>query len=122
MDSDTDRRPEQVSPRVSAIVTAYNGGPVIWKANESHLPPTRPVDEVVVIDDGSTDDTAAIVERYAKRGVRLVRQQNRGLPAARNRGIQETTGELIAFLDCDDIWLPEKTDFQIRYLADHPKM
>jgi glycosyltransferase involved in cell wall biosynthesis len=122
VDSDTHRSPEQLAPRVSAIVTAYNGEPFIRDAIESILAQTRPVDEVVVIDDGSTDGTAAIVERYTEKGVRLVRQQNRGLPEARNRGIQETTGELITFLDCDDIWLPEKTELQIRYLADHPRM
>ncbi len=122
VNSDTHRHPEQVPPRVSAVVTAYNGGPFIRDAIESILAQTRPVDEVVVIDDGSTDDTAAIVERYAGKGVRLVRQENRGLPEARNRGIQETTGELIAFLDCDDMWLPEKTELQMRYLADHPQI
>ncbi len=120
VNSDTPHRPERVPPRVSAIITAYNGGPFIRDAIESILAQTCSVDEVVVIDDGSTDDTAAIVEGYAEKGVRLVRQQNRGLPEARNRGIQETTGELIAFLDCDDIWLPEKTELQMGFLADHP--
>jgi len=122
VNSDTHRRLENVPPRVSAIVTAYNGGQFIRDALESILAQTRPVDEVVVIDDGSTDDTAPIVERYAERGVRLVRQENRGLPEARNRGIRETTGELIAFLDCDDMWLPEKTKIQVDYLADHPQV
>lgn len=106
--------------RVSAIVTAYNGASFVADAIESILAQTRPVDEIVVIDDGSTDNTAEIVDRYRPNGVRCVRQENRGLPLARNRGIAETTGELIAFLDCDDMWLPEKNALEVDYLLAHP--
>lgn len=111
---------EQRRSRVSAIVPVYNGAAFISAAIESILAQTRPVDEVVVIDDGSTDETPAIVRRYASAGVRCISQQNRGLSEARNRGILETTGELVTFLDCDDTWLPEKTALQIEYLATHP--
>src|SRR5260370_27491420 len=106
--------------RVSAIITAFNGEAFIAAAIESVLGQTRPADEIVVVDDGSTDDTAAIVERFHSRGVRLVRQENRGPSEARNRGIAETTGNLIAFLDCDDLWVPAKTERQIEHLLDHP--
>lgn len=108
--------------RVSAIITAFNGEPFIAAAIESVLGQTRPLDEIVVVDDGSTDRTPAIVERYCSRGVCLVRQENRGISEARNRGIAETTGNLIAFLDCDDLWAPEKTEQQARQLIDHPEV
>ncbi len=106
--------------RVSAIVTAYNGAAFVVDAIESILAQTRPVDEIVVVDDGSTDNTAEIVESYRAFGVRCIRQENRGLPRARNRGILETTGDLIAFLDCDDTWLPDKNRLQLDYLIAHP--
>src|SRR5258707_1975884 len=108
-------------PRVSAIVTAYNGAAYVADAIESILAQTRPVDEIVVVDDGSTDNTAEIVESYRAFGVRCIRQENRGLPGARNRGVRETTGDLVAFLDCDDTWLPDKNDLQVDYLTAHPE-
>jgi glycosyltransferase involved in cell wall biosynthesis len=89
-------------------------------AIESVLAQTRPVDEFVVIDDGSTDNTAEIVDKFRARGVRLIRQENLGVIGARNRGITETTGELIAFIDQDDAWLPEKTERQVKHLTSHP--
>jgi glycosyltransferase involved in cell wall biosynthesis len=109
-------------PRVSAIVTAYNGAEFIADAIESILAQTQPVDEIVVIDDGSIDNTADIAESYRSRGVRCIRQENRGLPGARNRGIAETTGDFIAFLDCDDSWLPEKNAVEVQYLVEHPEV
>src|SRR3982074_2664398 len=108
------------APRVSVILPAYNGARFIVAAIESVLAQTRPVDEFVVIDDGSTDDPAKIVDRFRPRGVRLIRQENLGVIGARNRGISETTGELIAFIDQDDAWLPGKTELQIKYLTSHP--
>lgn len=107
-------------PRVSAIITAYNGAAYVADAIESILAQSRRVDEIVVIDDGSTDNTSDIVARYEPYGVRCIRQENRGLPSARNRGIRETSGELIAFLDCDDVWLKEKNALQVAYLLAHP--
>jgi glycosyltransferase involved in cell wall biosynthesis len=107
---------------VSAIIPAYNGEAFVADAIESVLTQTLPMSEIVVIDDGSIDGTAAVVERYASKGVRCIRQENRGPSAARNRGIAETTEELIAFLDCDDTWLPEKTALQVEYLMAHPKV
>ena len=98
---------------VSAIITTYNYGRFIEGAIDSVLHQTRPPDEVVVVDDGSTDDTAAIVARYRSRGVRYIYQQNAGAGSARNRGIQATSGELVAFLDADDRWLPDKIALQL---------
>lgn len=107
-------------PRVSAIITAFNGGPFIADAIESVLAQSMPVHELFVIDDGSTDETFAIVEPYIELGVRLIRQENRGIAGARNRGIAESTGDLIAFLDCDDLWAPEKTAVQVQHLIEKP--
>lgn len=93
-------------PRLSVVIPAYNSAHMISQSIESVLAQSRPVDEIIVIDDGSTDDTARVVAGFADRGVRCLRQANQGISRARNRGIAETTGELIAFLDHDDLWLP----------------
>lgn len=108
--------------RVSAIIPVFNAAHFVADAIESILAQTRRPDEIVVVDDGSTDDTAQVVARYASQGVRYIYQQNRGPGSARNRGIQETKGELIAFLDADDLWLPAKTEVQAAYLAAHPSV
>src|SRR5262245_2930157 len=110
------------TPRVSAVITAFNGEPYLADAIESVLNQTMPVHELVVVDDGSTDQTAAVVRRYTSPRVRLVQQKNQGLPRARNRGLAETTGELVCFLDCDDFWLPEKTELQARHLLEHDQV
>jgi len=106
--------------RVSAIITTYNAAHFVGEAIESVLAQTRLPDEIVVIDDGSTDDTARVVARYASHGVRYVYKRNGGPGSARNRGIRETSGDLVAFLDADDLWLPPKTELQLAYVAAHP--
>lgn len=105
---------------VSAIITTYNYGHFIAGAIDSVLRQTRPPDEVVVVDDGSTDDTAAKVRPYEAQGVRYIYQQNAGAGAARNKGIQSTHGRLLAFLDADDRWLPNKLELQLEHLRCHP--
>jgi glycosyltransferase involved in cell wall biosynthesis len=107
-------------PRVSAVITTYNYERYVAAAIESVLGQTVPPDEVVVVDDGSTDGTAAVVAGYTGRGVRYIRQANAGAGAARNRGIRETRGELIAFLDADDCWLPDKLERQLAHLRCYP--
>lgn len=107
---------------VSAIVTAYNAAAFIQEALDSVLAQTHPADEIVVVDDGSTDNTAALVATYAARGVRCVTQPNQGAGAARNRGLAETTGEWVAFLDGDDLWLPDKLERQLAYATAHPEV
>ena len=92
--------------RVSVVTPAYNAAATIGGAISSVLGQTYRDAEVVVVDDGSTDATAAIAEAYGD-PVRVVRQENRGVAAARNRGIGEAAGELIAFCDADDAFLPE---------------
>jgi len=91
---------------VSIVITCYNQGPFIAEAIESALSQTSPASEILVVDDGSTDDTDQIVGRFS--GVRYIRQPNQGLVAVtRNRGIQETAGAYIVFVDGDDRLLPE---------------
>src|SRR5262249_62084758 len=102
------------TPRVSAVITAFNGEPYLADAIESVLNQTMPVHELVVVDDGSTDQTAAVVRRYTSSRVRLVQQKNQGLPRARNRGLAETTGKLVYVLDCDALCLNSIETLQAR--------
>ena len=108
--------------QISAVITAYNSEAFIAEAISSVLEQTHPVDEIVVVDDGSTDQTRMIVESFAPQGVRYVYQENGGPGAARNTGIQATSGEIIAFLDADDVWLKDKTKRQHAYLSEHPEV
>ena len=110
-----------IEPRVSVIVNAYNSESYIADAIKSVLNQSRAVDEIVVIDDGSLDATRQVVAEFADQGIKFIQQQNMGVSAARNKGIRETTGEYIAFLDADDIWLENKTRSQIDYLNAHPE-
>ncbi len=92
--------------RVSAVIPTYNRGPLIARAIDSVLAQSRPPDEIVVVDDGSVDDTAERIAPYLDR-VRYVRQENAGSSAARNRGVEEAVHPWIAFLDSDDHWRPD---------------
>jgi lipopolysaccharide exporter len=107
--------------RVSAVITAYNSEAYIAQAIQSVLKQTRAVDEIVVIDDGSSDHTRQVVAEFANQGIKYIQQENKGAGGARNRGIRETSGEFIAFLDADDIWLEDKTTLQLEYLNEHPQ-
>jgi glycosyltransferase involved in cell wall biosynthesis len=94
--------------KVSTAIPAFNRRDYLPRAIDSALAQSVPVDEIIVVDDGSTDGSAEFLEsRYGNR-VRVVRQANLGVGPARRRGIQEARGEWIAFLDSDDEWLPER--------------
>lgn len=82
---------------------------------------THPVREIIVVDDGSTDDTARRMAEFGDR-VRYLRQENGGVSTARNRGVAEATGDCIAFLDADDVWHSEKLGRQIDALRSHPEL
>ena len=104
---------------VSTVIPAFNRAHLIRRALESALPQQQPGDEVLVVDDGSTDDTARVVAAYGDR-LRYIRTENRGAGAARNRGIEEARGDLVAFLDSDDEWMPGKLDLARRWMAARP--
>lgn len=104
------------APRVSVIVPCFNAEDYVGQALDSALAQTHGNIEIIVVDDGSTDSTPEILAGYADR-VRVLRQQNSGSAAARNRGIDAATGELVAFLDADDFWFPEKLQMQVSHLV-----
>ena len=106
-------------PEVSVIIPAYNAGRTIDAALQSVFAQTFRSFEVIVVDDGSTDDTAARLARWADR-VTCLRQSNRGPAHARNQALRVASGELIAFLDADDVWLPRKLERQVAYFRRFP--
>ncbi|HUT35664.1 MAG TPA: glycosyltransferase [Planctomycetota bacterium] len=99
-------------PRVSVVIPAFNAERYLRETLESVLAQTYRDFEVVVVDDGSSDGTAELAASFGE-PVRCIRQANAGPSAARNRGIREARGELIAFVDSDDLWLPEKLAEQV---------
>jgi glycosyltransferase involved in cell wall biosynthesis len=104
---------------ISCVIPVYNGEHFVAEAVESVLAQTFGLVEVVVIDDGSTDQTPRVLSSFGDR-IKVISQANAGQSAARNRGIQAAAGELIAFLDADDLWLPEKLALQMARLAENP--
>ena len=108
-------------PLVSCIVPVFNGERYLAEALDSIVAQQYEPLEIIVADDGSTDGTAAIVRSYGKR-VRVVRQSNSGAPAARNLGLQVARGELIAFLDSDDLWHRDKLARQTARFAARPEL
>ena len=106
-------------PLVSVIIPAYNVAEYVDAAIESALAQTYPNIEVVVVNDGSTDDTASVLARYESR-ITLVTQENRGLAGARNAGLRVAKGAIIGLLDADDMWFPHRVERMIEALDASP--
>jgi glycosyltransferase involved in cell wall biosynthesis len=110
---------------ITVIIPTYNRGPSIATTIDSVLAQTI-IDqtEIIVIDDGSTDDTRQFLQieysKYAQ--IRVIHQENAGVAKARNRGLEEARGEFVAFLDHDDIWLPQKLELQCAAFRDRPQV
>lgn len=100
---------------MSVVIPCYNGAAYLRETLASVLAQTYQPIEVLVIDDGSTDNSAAIANEFGP-PVRVIQQPNQGGSVARNRGIDEAQGDWIAFLDADDLWLPEKLERQVRLI------
>jgi glycosyltransferase involved in cell wall biosynthesis len=107
------------APLVSVIIPCYNQAHYLGEAIESVINQTYPRCEIIVVDDGSTDNTAEVAARYKE--VRCIRQQNQGLSAARNSGLRESKGEFLVFLDSDDRLLPEAIETGLKYLQERPE-
>jgi len=106
-------------PSVSVVIPCYNHARFLRAAVDSALEQTRPADEIIVVDDGSTDETPEVARRFGNR-IGYVRQDNRGLAAARNTGIRQARGELVALLDSDDLWLPTFLETMASLIAHRP--
>lgn len=102
--------------RVSVVLPVYNRAHYVGEAIESVLGQTLPPDELIVVDDGSTDDSVAVIERFARPEIRVLRQPNGGIGSARNAGLRAVTGELVAFIDSDDLWERDKLALQVEVM------
>jgi glycosyltransferase involved in cell wall biosynthesis len=107
--------------KVSVVIPTYNRAPMVGEAIASALAQTYERLEVIVVDDGSTDDTAERVGRRRDPRLRYVRREHAGVSSARNAGIAAATGDLVSFLDSDDLWKPEKIETELAALARHPQ-
>jgi glycosyltransferase involved in cell wall biosynthesis len=106
---------------VTVIIPTFNCQQWVGQAIDSALDQTVAPAQVIVVDDGSTDGTGPLLAKYGER-IHLLSQDNRGVAAARNRGLAEAGTEWIAFLDADDVWHPRKLELQLRLIADRPDL
>lgn len=112
-----------IEPLISVIIPLYNQDKYVGETLSSVINQTYKNIEIVVVDDGSTDNSAKIVKGFLDPRIHYFHQANSGLPAiARNRGIKEAKGDWIAFLDHDDAWLPDKLKQQVDILCGHPEI
>jgi len=108
-----------MTPLVSIIIPTYNRGWILKDAIDSVLSQKFQDFELIVVDDGSTDNTGDILRIYQD-NIIIIRQKNSGVSAARNKGIYRASGSLVAFLDSDDLWLPEKLSAQVAFFNANP--
>ena len=110
----------KIDTLVSVVIPTYNSEQFILEALNSVFNQTYENYEVIIIDDGSTDDTATALEPFADR-IRYYFQRNQGLAVARNNGLEKTLGEFVTYLDADDIWLPDNLNIKTKVLFKHPE-
>jgi glycosyltransferase involved in cell wall biosynthesis len=110
-----------MTPSVSVVIPVFDAARYLAEAIESVRAQSRPAEEIVVVDDGSTDDSAAVAARFAP-AVRVVARVHAGIGAARNAGVAAARGTHLAFLDADDLWVPEKLARQLEVLAAEPEL
>jgi glycosyltransferase involved in cell wall biosynthesis len=111
---------EVSEPKVTVIIPSYNYGHFVGEAIQSVLDQSLQEWELIVVDDGSTDNTREVVAAFADPRIHYVYQQNRGNPAARNAALRLARGQYVAFLDADDVWFPEKLERQVAQLDSLP--
>jgi glycosyltransferase involved in cell wall biosynthesis len=110
---------ETSTATVAVVIPSFNRMPVLPRAIDSVLAQSRPADEVILVDDGSTDETETLQHRYPE--ITYIKQENQGVSSARNTGIQEANSHWVAFLDSDDEWLPEKLEAQLQCAEEQPE-
>ncbi len=108
-----------MNEKISVIIPVFNRSALIRRAVDSVLSQSLPPDEIIVVDDGSTDDTLRILKNY-ERKIKIIAQKNRGVSTARNAGIREAKGDWVALLDSDDEWLPKKLEYAVEYIRNNP--
>ncbi len=109
-----------MSPLVSVVIPVFNGARFLDETLRSVFAQDYSPIEVIVVDDGSTDDTPAVLARWGERVI-VIRQANAGVASARNVGIRRATGAFVALQDADDLWAPDKLRLQVAHLAAHPE-
>lgn len=114
--------PQDAIPTVSVIIPTYNRATLLCDAINSVFAQSYTNFELIVIDDGSTDNTDAIINSFQDDRLVYVRQENNGRSAARNKALSMASGRYIAFLDSDDLYLPDKLERQVNYMATHPSI
>jgi glycosyltransferase involved in cell wall biosynthesis len=106
---------------ISVIIPAWNRAHYLRETIDSVLAQTQPAFEIIVVDDGSTDDTPAVLATYGDR-IRVLRQRNQGVATARNTGVAAARGDFLCFLDSDDLWHPRKLELQLARFASDPEL
>jgi glycosyltransferase involved in cell wall biosynthesis len=106
---------------ISVVIAAYNAEDTLAESLASVLGQTLPPDEIIVVDDGSTDRTAQVAAATSN-SIRVIRQNNRGAAAATNVGVKSATGDLLGFIDADDLWERDKLAIQTRTLVEKPEL
>lgn len=106
---------------VSVIITVYNGEKYIRQTLQSIMDQEYPNLEIIIVDDGSTDDTASIIKQFPA-DISYCYQPNSGIAKSWNKGVEKANGTYLTFIDADDIWTEGKLNFQVKFLENHPEV